>query len=620
MKKFITTVAVICLWTWKAIRIGFLLFLNLFFLAALAGIVLLIIGRPVGKLPSGAALVVAPEGNIVEQRSVVDPIARLVGSLTGGPQHEETPLQDILDVINTAATDSHIKMLVLSPSRIGRISLNQLRDIGQAVDRFKKQGKFVIAADDYYSQAHYYLASHADEVYLNPMGGISLHGFGLFRLYFKQLIDRLLVNIHVFRVGTYKSALEPLLRNDMSPAAREANQEWLTSLWTVFCQDVARQRGLTVPILNTYINTLDQQLEAVHGDDAQLALNSGLIDGMKTRNEIEEYLRDMVGPGRHGKGFKQISMYDYLDHIPHSYAGSDDTVSAQVGIIVAQGNIVTGHGMVGQIGAEDLIRQIRKARDDKRIRAVVLRIDSGGGSAFASELIRQELLELKKTGKPLVVSMASMAASGAYWISADADRILASPVTLTGSIGIFGALPTFEQSLARIGVHDDGIGTTELAGAGSPTRSLSPVMARAIQLGVEHGYRQFLSIVAKGRKLSLDKVEEIAEGRVWDGSHAISLGLVDQEGSLTDAVAQAADLAGLTRVSAVYINQPATFLQSLEQLGQRRLAALFPPFRLMSGINEHNRQWRSLLDMLMDRPDPGHVYAHCLLPADLIDF
>ena len=618
MKKFITTVAVISLWAWKALRTGFFLVINLVLLTMLAGLAILIIGRPTGKLSDNAALVVAPEGNIVEQRSTVDPIARMIDSLGAGPRHEETPLQDILDVINTAARDNRIKMLVLSPSRIGRISLNQLRDIGRAVDGFKKQGKFVLAADDYYSQAQYYLAAHADEVYLNPMGGISLHGFGLFRLYFKELIDRLLVNIHVFRVGTYKSALEPLLRNDMSPAAREANQAWLTSLWSVFCEDIARQRGLTVPAINTYINNLDRQLEQVHGDDAQLALQNGLIDGVKTRTEMEKYLRGMVGPGRNGKGFKKVSMYDYLKHINRSYTSKEKDTD-QVGILVAQGNIVTGHGVVGQIGAEDLIRQIRTARGNKHIRAVVLRIDSGGGSAFASELIRQELLELKKAGKPLVVSMASMAASGAYWISADADRILASPVTLTGSIGIFGALPTFEQSLARIGVHDDGIGTTDLAGAGSVTRPLPPVMARAIQLGVEHGYRQFLSIVAQGRKMPLDKVEKIAEGRVWDGARAIELGLVDQEGSLAEAVAQAAKLAGLPRISAVYIKEPPTFLQSLTQLGEQHLSALFASMAPLVHLGGPARRLSQLLDIITRQPDPGHLYAHSLIDPDFID-
>ena len=619
MKKFITTIAVICLWVWKTLRMGLLLLFNLFVLGALAALALLIVGHPPGKLPTGAALIVSPKGNIVEQRSIADPVTRMFSRMTGGPQHEETPLQDILDVINSAADDDHIKMLVLSPSSINRASLNQLRDIGRAVEAFKKKGKVVIAADDSYSQAHYYLASYADEVYLNPMGGVALHGFGLYRLYLKELVDRLLINIHVFRVGTYKSALEPLLRNNMSSAARQANQEWLTNLWTVFCQDVARQRGLTVPIINEYINALDRQLAQVNGDAARLALKNGLIDGLKTRNEMETYLRDMVGPGRHGQGFNSISMYDYLRHISHSYAPTEDS-DDRVGIIVAQGNIVTGHGKIGQIGAEDLIRQIRAARENERIKAIVLRIDSGGGSAFASELIRQELLELKKAGKPVVVSMASMAASGAYWIAADADRILASPVTLTGSIGIFGALPTFEESLARIGVHNDGIGTTKMAGAISPTRPLPSAMARAIQLGVEHGYQQFISIVAKGRKLSRDRVEEIAEGRVWDGGRAIALGLVDQEGSLADAVAEAADLAGLSQVHAQYVSLSPSFLRSLEQLGQRQLSAL------AAGIPALIRQYRpagelsGLADLVLHRPDPGHLYAYSPFSPGLIDF
>ena len=618
MKKTFAVIAVFFIWIWKIFRTGTLVAVNLLFLLVLLVIIALFVGHPMKKVPDGAALILNPEGNIVEQRSALDPAARILNNFTGVTKHEETPLQDILDAINSAAGDDRIRMLVLSPSHIGRIGLNQLRDIGHAIENFKESGKVVIAADDSYSQTQYYLASFADEIYLNPMGAVSLHGFGVFRLYFKEMIDKLKINFHVFRVGTFKSALEPILRSNMSPAAREANQQWLSHLWTTFCKDIGKQRGLTPLLINNYINSMDVRLEKAGGDEAVMALNAGLIDGLKTRQQIENYLQTVTG-GSHGdKGFKHISMYDYLRHITPSYTTRPDKRPA-VGIIVAQGNIVPGRGVVGQIGAERLIRQIETARKDNSIKAVVLRIDSGGGSAFASELIRRELLRLRQAGKPLVVSMGSMAASGAYWLSADADSILASPVTLTGSIGIFGALPTFEQTLTKLGIHNDGIGTTTMAGAISPTRPLPANVARSLQLGVEHGYKQFIHIVATGRKLTDVQVEKIAEGRVWDGKTAISLGLVDGEGSLKEAVSKAAALAGMQSADGIYISRPSSFLQNLKEFGQTSIAAMLrtsgsSPWIPIIG------QLSTRFSFLLLQPDPQNLYAYSLLAPSAIVF
>ena len=617
VKKIFTFIALFFIWSWKIFKAGTLIAVNLFFLLFFIIVIALLVGHPAKKIPDRTALILKPEGNIVEQRSSLDPIARAVNRFAGVARHEETPLQDILDVINKAAGDDRIRMLVLSPSHIGRVGLNQLRDIGHAIDNFKKSGKVVIAADDSYTQTQYYFASHADEIYLNPMGSIGLHGFGVFRLYFKEMLDRLHIRFHVFRVGTFKSALEPVLRNNMSDAAREANRQWLDHLWHTFCADIGKQRGITPLLINDFINSMDVRLEKAGGDGALMALNAGLIDGIKTRGQIEEYLQSVTG-GRGGE-FNHISMYDYLAHITPSYTTRPEK-SSSVGIIVAQGNIVPGEGVVGQIGADNLIRQIKTARKDNSIKAVVLRIDSGGGSAFASELIRRELLRLRRAGKPLVVSMGSMAASGAYWLSADADSILASPVTLTGSIGIFGALPTFDQSLATIGVHNDGIGTTNMAGAVSPVRPLPANIATTLQLSVEHGYRQFIDIVAKGRKLPKKRVEEIAEGRVWDGQTAIDLGLVDAEGSLGEAVARAAELAGMKTANGIYINRPTSFLKNLQRVGRMAFAGMAGNNLLPATWMEAAGQFKAALSFLQQQPDPANLYAFCLLSPGSIAF
>jgi len=619
VKKLFIGIAVFITWGWKALTTGVKVATNLVFLLSLLFLITLLFFRPEATVPDNAALLLNPEGAIVEQRSAIDPMARAINKIAGISTHEETPLQDILDAINTAAMDERIKMLVISPSKLERAGFNQLRDIGNAIEHFKNKGKVVIAADNSFNQSQYYLAAYADEIYLNPMGRVELRGFGVYRLYFKDLLHKLNVKFHVFKVGTYKSALEPFLRDNMSPQAKEANQQWLTRLWSTYSQDIGKQRGLTAQVINDFINNLDVFLKKADGDPAVMALNGGLIDGLKTRRQLEDYLSSVVGREDNGSGYKHISFYNYLDTITTSYS-TPQTDSPNVGIIVAQGNIVNGQGTVRQIGAESLIKRIQQARMDKNINAVVLRIDSGGGSAFASELIRQELLRTREAGKPVVISMGSLAASGAYWLAADADAILASPVTLTGSIGIFGALPTFEESLAWAGVYNDGIGTTTMAGALSPTRDLPPALSRALQLGVEHGYRQFINIVAEGRHLSLPQVEKIAEGRVWDGKTAMEIGLVDGIGSLEDAIDRAAELAGLSSASGVYIEPPSTFMSNLQLFGKQAFSVFSKKDTITSTMVALTRQTLQHFDFLIQGADPTNIYAHCLLSSSTFDF
>lgn len=601
-------------WLWKLLSSGLTVLSNLLFLALLLIILTVLFHTPKITVPENSALLLAPEGGIVEQRSPMDPMARILNKLAGAPLHEETFLQDILDAIYAAADDPRISLLVLNTDRMGNASLDQIKAIGLAIEHFKQTGKEVVAVGDTYNQAQYYLASWADRIYLHPMGGVHLRGFSLFRLYIRDLLDKLAINFHVFRVGTFKSALEPFARNDMSPEEREANSQWLGNLWEIYCTDVANNRKTTVAALNADIDNLVPRLTLVDGDRGRLALASGLIDEVKTHREMEEYLRTLVGPDAKGTGFNHISLIDYLQTLTLSYT---DTKGKEelIGIIVARGNIMYGKGAVGQIGSIPLVNQIRLARQNPRVKAIVLRISSGGGSAFASELIRQELLLAQQEGKPVVVSMAAMAASGAYWLAADADAIVAAPVTLTGSIGVFGAAPTLEQTLANLGIHGDGVGTTTTAFFGNPATAMGSDEKAALQMNVERGYQQFVDIVAQGRNMSVDQAADIAQGRVWDGITAHRLGLVDKLGYLKDAIAEAAKLANVPEENGFYIEtEPSSVLERLKRVEKpvEALVRRVQPLALPGLPTEQVTDW---FDFLLVSSDPNGLYAHSLLPV-----
>jgi protease-4 len=614
VNNLLTLLGTVCRWLWKIFSTGISLLSSLLFLAFVL-VLLSLLYQPTAVVPQGAALVIAPEGDIVEETTAIDPLSRLINGYAGFPITKETLLQDILDAINAAADDPRIKILVLSLSHLEYGGLDQLQAIGRSLEAFRKSGKKVIAIDDEYDQGQYYLASFADEILLNPMGGVHLRGFGVFRLYLKELIDRLAINFHVFKVGTFKSAVEPFTRSSMSEEDREANQLWLANLWSFFCADIARNRKIDQGAINDYINSMPEHLRQAAGSTGRMALAARLVDGLKTRPEIREHLINLVGEGDEKGTFKQIHFADYLTTVPSSFS---DMASGKdrIGLLVAQGDIMYGEeDMPGQISADRLSELIRQAREDDRIKGLVLRIDSGGGSAFASEQIRQELLLLQKEGKPLVVSMGTLAASGAYWIAAGADRIFASPFTLTGSIGIFGVVPTFEQTIAKVGIASDGTGTTRLAGAENPTLPMAPELEQSIQLTVEEGYDRFISIVAEGREMEADSVMEIAEGRVWDGTNALDLGLIDELGGLNEAIAAAAKLADLTEYTPVYIRESGSpGWQFLQKLGFRAMAVLERlPLDLPGTASPIQRVARQF-DFLALARDPANIYAHCLLP------
>jgi protease IV len=559
-----------------------------------------------------SALVLSITGDIVEEKQLTDPINEVLSDSIGLKDlPRETLLQDILDAIHAASTDTRITCLVLNLENMGKAGIDQLQVIGKELEEFKKSGKKVIAAEDFYTQKKYYLASYADTIILNPMGAVDLHGFGVYSLYFKDVLDKLHVNYHIFRVGKYKSAIEPITSNAMSPEVKNQNRQWLTSLWQSFSDDICRHRSLPADAVTAYINTLPKELAEAGGDTALLAQNRGLVDDLKTRGELRDYLIQMTAPDPN-TDYRQVSFRDYLKSITPSYEGGTKSPN-KIGIIVAEGTILNGDQPAGAIGGDSLAALIRNARTDNQLKAVVLRIDSGGGSVFASEVIRQELLALKKSGKPYVVSMGTVAASGGYWIAAEADEIWASATTITGSIGIFGVIPTFEDALDNLGIHHDGTGTTALASGLNLTQPLPPLLAKTIQLSVERGYKQFLSIVAGGRKLDPSIMDSIAEGRVFDGKKAQELGLVDKIGTMQDAITAAARLAGVSDYSANFLHKPLSIKNKLlQQFSSKIVAVLKPSYFSLEPLG---RLYRLLapLHQALQLNDPQGIYAQCLI-------
>ncbi|MFV0436742.1 MAG: signal peptide peptidase SppA [Desulfopila sp.] len=583
----------------------------------LAVIALLVVASFVSgppTIPSNGILKLTLAGDIVEERRRTPPLQRVLAKALDLSESEPyTVLQDILDVIHHGATDPAIRAILLDLHDLGAIGFDQMRAIGKELTAFRQKGKKVYAAEDFYTQKQYYLAAYADTIITNPMGGVELHGFGVYPLYFKDALEKLQVNYHIFRVGAYKSAIEPIARTSMSPEARGQNMEWLAALWNTFVHDIATQRQLSNQAITAYIDDINTNLAAAGGDTAQLARNSRLVDRILTHQGVYSFLRAQ----NDGRDPVFVSTSDYLATITPSYTTDADDTLPKIGIIVAEGKILGGDQPIGVIGSDSLGKQLQKARNAPDIRGVVLRINSGGGSAFASEIIRQEILELRKSGKIVVISMGSVTASGGYWISANSDQIWASPVTITGSIGIFGAVPTFEKSLANLGIYSDGVGTTKFAAGINLAQPLNPELQDAIQQTLDNGYDHFLTIVEKGRKIDRTRLSSIAEGRVFAGKQAMALGLVDQLGSLDDAIAAAARLAGVTRYTPVYIFQERSLGQEFLEDLSACTTLLFPQLLDSAGPHTLYRQLKKRFDSVILMNDPHHLYAYTLLQPAL---
>ena len=588
------------------------LIFNLLFVALVVIVIYAIWGTDETFLKDETILRLSIIGNVVEQPSQQDPFGGYGGRLLGLPSEpKETLLQDILDAVSQASSDPKISALFLDLKHMGSIGLNQMETIGNALSNFKQSKKPIICAQDYFSQNQYYLASHADSLFLNPMGGVNLHGFGLYRFYFKDALEKLRVDFHVFQVGSYKSALEPITRNSMSAEDRSQTRAWLSALWDNYTSDVAAQRLLQPEDLDDYINSIPQNLQTVGGDTAQLALNYGLVDELKTRKEVRTYLAQFAGTDGED-GLNMISLNEYLGYVEPSHNGSIDGDS-QIGLIVAQGTIVTGNSRPGTIGADTISTLLRRAAENDRIKAVVLRVDSGGGSAFASELIRQEILALKTSGKPLFVSMGTYAASGGYWIAADADQIWASANTLTGSIGIFMALPTFDTVLKQGGIHRDGVGTTNLASGLDLSKPLSEELRSAIELNLQNGYDRFISLVAEGRGMDRSEVESLAQGKVYAGEKAKEIDLVDEIGSLEQTIEAAAKQAGVTEYAVTTLLPPISWWEKLLfQIGAETKSWLHTNLFFSNFLKVMEPTLTALQSFLIF-PDPNGMYAHCMI-------
>jgi protease-4 len=577
---------------------------NLLFLAILLVVVVAWLGGRGPRIPERAVLVVDPTGNIVEESSE----ALLADPLLRDSVLSETLLRDVVEAIDQAAGDRRIQGVLLDLGRLEGAGLSKLQEIGAALARFRASGKFVVSRSDFYSQRGYYLAAQADRVYLHPMGLVMLTGFGVFNNYYKTALDRLLLRFHVFKVGTYKSALEPFTRSDMSEADRQANAALLTTLWERYKSDVSARRGLNAGAVDDYISGLPRLLEETGGDPAQLALKLGLVDALKTRDQVDEELIGRVGKDPKTHSFNRIGYADYAAAL----RGKKPKKELRVAVIVARGVIRDGEQPAGAIGGVSLAARIRAAREEESVKALVVRIDSPGGSAFASELIRREIELTRRAGKPVVVSMSSTAASGGYWIASAADEIWAYPTTVTGSIGIFGAFPTFEESLKALGINNDGIGTTPLADAFNPSRPMNPLAAASLQQIVEHGYRTFLRTVSEGRKMAIEDVERLAQGRIWSGEAAQGQGLVDRIGGFREALQSAAEKAGLSDYEVDYFEPEPTVRGRLLKHLTGLLAGLRPAAAGDAALARITRaiagqEWRDLIEL----NDPRGIYAYC---------
>jgi len=505
------------------------------------------------KVPKGGAFVLKLNGNLVIEKQRTDPFDEFASEAFGGESApSEILVRNVVKALDNAKQDKRIAALVLDLSYFGGGGLDKLRTVAAAIDDFKTSEKPVIAMGDYFSQSQYYLAAHADKIYLNPEGGMLFEGYSRNRMYYKEAIEKLKVKTHVFKVGTFKSAIEPYIRNDMSDAAREANEAWLSVYWDQYKHDVAAARNIDVDNFDDTVANFMPKFEAANGDLAQYALQNGWVDELKTREQMRQDMIDLVGESDSGNGYKGVTYSEYLQKInlPFPKTVKGDAIA----VVVAKGTILDGTQSPGTIGGDSTARLLRKARLDDNVKAVVMHVDSPGGSAFASEIIRQEVEELRHAGKPVVALMGTYAASGGYWISASADKIIASPSTITGSIGIFGMLMTYEESLAYLGVYSDGVQTTEF-GFNSLAKTLPDSLGNLIQRNIERGYEKFITLVAENRNMTLEQVDSIAQGRVWIGTTALELGLVDELGTLNEALSSAAELAELTDYEVTYIER-----------------------------------------------------------------
>ncbi|EDZ6867768.1 signal peptide peptidase SppA [Salmonella enterica] len=604
-------------WTWRVLNFVREMVLNLFFIFLVlvgVGIWMQIGNGSNSEQTTRGALLLDISGVIVDKPSTNHRLGALGRQLFGASSDrlQENSMFDIVNAIRQAKDDRNITGIVLDLKNFTGADQPSMRYIGKALREFRDSGKPVFAVGKNYSQGQYYLASFANKIWLSPQGQVDLHGFATNGLYYKTLLDKLKVSTHVFRVGTYKSAVEPFIRDDMSPAAREADSRWIGELWQNYLHTVSANRQISPQQLFPGAQAIIDGLTSVGGDTAKYALDHKLVDALASSADVEKALTKQFGWSKTENNYRAISYYDYSLKTPADTGGT-------IAVIFANGAIMDGEETPGNVGGDTTASQIRDARLDPKVKAIVLRVNSPGGSVNASEVIRAELAAARAAGKPVVVSMGGMAASGGYWISTPANYIVASPSTLTGSIGIFGVINTVENSLSSIGVHSDGVSTSPLADI-SMTKALSPEVQQMMQLSIEYGYKRFITLVADARKRTPEQIDKIAQGHVWTGEDAKANGLVDSLGDFDDAVAKAAELAKLKQWHLDYYQDEPTVLDMVMDSMTGSVRAMLPetiqamlPAPLVSAANTVKAEG----DKLAAFNDPQNRYAFCLTCANV---
>ncbi|HAS8350321.1 TPA: signal peptide peptidase SppA [Vibrio vulnificus] len=609
-----TIIAGIFKWSWRILNFVRQLVANVLFIIILllaAGAYALLSEQDAQISREPGALYVNLSGVVVDQLTRNSPLESLSLQLLGASsgQLQENSLFDVVETIRTAATDPDITGMILKLDDFVGADQPSLQYIGKTITEFRKQGKRVYAVSGNYNQAQYYLASYADKIYMPPQGSVGIYGFATNTLYYNELLEMLKVKTHIFRVGTYKSAVEPMLRNDMSPEARESTQRFISVLWDNYLTSLAENRKTAKSTIFPGAQQMLALMKTAKGDNAAYAVTQKLVDEIMPANVFESEMAKTFGWDKKNNTINAIPFAEYAKNL--NIGVPQGKTTGNIAVVVVQGAIVDGPDAPGMAGSDTIAAQLREARLDPEVKALVLRVNSPGGSVTASEQIRAEVAALKQSGKSVVVSMGGVAASGGYWVSTPANYIIASPSTITGSIGIFGVVTTFEDSLSEIGVHTDGVSTSPLADA-TVTKALTPEFSELMQLYIESGYSNFINLVAKSRHKTPEEVDKIAQGRVWIGSDAKANGLVDKLGDFDDAVAKAAELASVEHPVLNWMQPEMTFIDRLlaETAGNVKvtlpssLQGLIP-----APVGAQLTQQASFMKMLTD---PQYRYAFCL--------
>lgn len=622
MRKLWRAIAGILMFFWRGLNFVREFVLNLFFVLlvlVVAGIWFQLSSSDTPSEVKKGALVLNLSGVVVEQTNADNKLSKFGRQLLGanGEQLKENSLFDLVDTIRQAKTDPRITGMVMELQNFAGADQPSLQYIGKALREFRDSGKPIFARGDSYTQAQYYLASFANRIYLSPQGVVDLHGFATNGLYFKTLLEKLKVTSNVFRVGTYKSAVEPFLRDDMSPEARDADKRWIGELWQNYLNTLAANRQLTPSQVFPGARGVLDELQKLGGDTAAYALNNKLVDELASPSAVDQSLIKTFGWDKAAQDYTGTSIYDYSSD---TAAKTDADSKSNIAVIVVNGAIMDGEESQGNVGGDTTAQEIRQARFDENIKAIILRVNSPGGSVTASEMIREELAAAKAAGKPVVVSMGGMAASGGYWISTPADFIIASPNTLTGSIGIFGVINTVQDTLSSIGVYTDGVSTSPLADV-TLTKQLPAEVSEMMQLSIEYGYKNFVNLVAKSRHKTPEQVDAIAQGHVWTGSDAKANGLVDALGDFDDAVVKASELANIKQPELDWYQQDPGLLKGL--IGQLNISAaqtVLPdslrnliPAPMLDALNKMQKQ----PGLLGTFNDPQNRYAFCMNCGDV---